>query len=392
MSDSEEDPQGAAQEQAWLFANLDKEQYQWTQRFEDGLGIFWNFHKYGPGYPYHIYPDFDVIDLLARTPLQWPRRTALADEVNTSLEGIRRTENCRLAGIPTELHLRLFENLEFVDALCLAHTCRYFWLTGYHRLFQLVCDAQAPWAGDRLLCIGSHAERVPSSIEFPEWIPEAINKYIAEDPENGEPRPLYDVIEEIYEEVYTTSPLDYGSLMNSSPTAKAQIAACVSQAKALGKSGTSVMSKIINGNHHSQLSSSALEDSSANRGWALRNLNTGEYVTLKGIAMNPSRIIGTSSRYDQIDLLSVLLYRNTWSTIDVTGSKHRGLHQGPWAGHRFNVSPVWNILEDKSKAWKDISKEVREELYNIAVSDGKEWAEAYKRGDPIDCQALRDAS
>ena len=88
MSDNEEEGHESIQEQAWLFANLDKEEYQWTQRFEDGLGIFWNFHKYGPGYPYHIYPDFDIIDLMTRSSIEWPRCMVFADEVNTSLERI----------------------------------------------------------------------------------------------------------------------------------------------------------------------------------------------------------------------------------------------------------------------------------------------------------------
>jgi hypothetical protein len=75
--------------QDWLMVNLDKRQYQWTDRFIDGLGIFWDFDKYGPGYPYYNNPDFDVIDLLTRSYKEWPRETAFVDEVDANLERIR---------------------------------------------------------------------------------------------------------------------------------------------------------------------------------------------------------------------------------------------------------------------------------------------------------------
>lgn len=279
-----------------------------------------------------------------------------------------------------------------MDALCLAHTCRYFWVPGHHRLAQLFNSAQTSWAGDRVLCIGSSAKGLPPSIEFPEWIPRSINEYITEDPEDGELKPLFEIIEENYEEIITISQMDYQGLLRSSPTAKVQMEACISQAEAFGQSDNPIGKILLAWSRDLSSTSFAPDRTNANSNWALQNLDTGEYVTLKGIAMNPSRIIGTSSQNDQIDLLSVLLYRNTWSTVDETESKHRGLHQGPWAGHRFNVSPVERILEDKSRVWKDISKEVRKELYNIAMSDGKEWAEAYKTGDPIDCEALGNAN
>jgi hypothetical protein len=70
--------------------NIDKRQFQWTDRYVDSLGIFWNFHKYGPGYPYPNLGHFDVIDLLTRSfdGLEWPRQTVFTDEVEVNLKRI----------------------------------------------------------------------------------------------------------------------------------------------------------------------------------------------------------------------------------------------------------------------------------------------------------------
>jgi hypothetical protein len=87
MADGENGPSSP---QNWLMINLDKRQhYQLTDRFAKGLGIFWNFYKYGSGNSNHIDLDYDVVDLLTRSHKEWPRETAFVGEVVANLDRMR---------------------------------------------------------------------------------------------------------------------------------------------------------------------------------------------------------------------------------------------------------------------------------------------------------------
>jgi len=361
-----------------LFANLDKHQYHWTQRFEDSLCIFWNYHKYGPGYPYHIYPAFDVIDLLTRIDIP---SSKLFQDVDANLERIRQPRLSNLARAPTEIHIAIFECLEYVDALCLAHASRYFWVIGNKRLVQLLDGHVSPWAGDRIICLGEYCfDGLPPSVDFPSDILEVLSW---PEPNREWPPTFYEYVQQNFEEIYHASTLDYSELMKSE-VVKRQLAACISLDESFGPTNDHPVRNELRVFSFGRRSGTIPNNNS----WALRNLDTGEYITLKGIAMNPSRIHRASSCGDQIDLLSVLLYRVTWSTDNDTGSNYPGLHQGPWVGHRFDVLTVDRILKDTRKVWKDISEDVRKELYDIAVADGLLWAETYKRREMIDCSTL----
>jgi hypothetical protein len=275
--------------------------------------------------------------------------------------------------MPTDIHSHVLDCLEYVDALCLAHTCRYFWVIGLRRLVQIGNSYVAPWAGDRIVCIGNHTKSLPPTVEFPMDILNALN---------SDKRSSHLSIRAKFEEIYLLSPLDYFELRNSPDTIR-QLDACVASATSFGTNST-IGRELLNWSRY--LRSFTFSQIDTSLVWALRNLDTGEYITSKGIAMNKSNVAGASSRGEQVDLLSVLMYRTAWSTTDHTGSKHRKLHQGPWIGHRFDVTTVDLIHADGRMSWKDITAEVKEELYNIAVSDGKSWAEAYRLGDPIDCR------
>jgi hypothetical protein len=283
--------------------------------------------------------------------------------------------------MPREIQALLFDYLEYVDALCLAHTCRYLWVIGHYRLVKLVNIYLAPWAGDRILCIGDYNEEPPPSTDiFSEHVP-PLNK-----PEQEVEWNFCHRIETEFEEVFFTSPLS--SITEKKGKMREQLDACISCAEVFGPQSPITLELW---NWSRDLLSFVYTPERRvpiDQDWALRNLDTSEYVTLKGIAMNPSNVRKTYASWDQVDLLSVLLYRITWSTEDNTGSQHPGLHQGSWVGHRFDVTPVERILTDGSKSWKDISGDVRRELYDIAVSDEMPWAEAYKVGAPINCRWL----
>jgi hypothetical protein len=264
--------------------------------------------------------------------------------------------------MPTEIHSYVLDHLEYVDALCLAHTCRYFWVIGLRRLIHIGSGLVASWAGDRLICIGNYAESPPPTVELPSDILNALNQ----DHKLG----LYDFTRKKFQEIYcqVLPQLDYFELKKTSDTAAHQLDACISAADAFGPK-----SRVTYELHRwSRYVSTSVLRKDSGRVWVLRNLDTSEYIRLNGITWYVRH-------GEAIDLLSALLYRTAWSTTDHTGSNHRGLHQGPWVGHRFDVTPLHRIPADERMAWKDITAEVKEELYNIAVSDGKPWAKAYKR-------------
>jgi hypothetical protein len=277
------------------------------------------------------------------------------------------------ARMTTDIHAHVLDCLEYVDALCLAHTCRYFWVIGLRRLIQIGNSHVASWAGDRLICFGNYAESLPPTVEFPSDILSTLK------PDPGPS--FYQFVKKTFKEIYLVSPLDYFKLMKSSDATARQLDACISAADAFGQDST-IGSELREWSRY--LRSFSFSQMDTNLEWALRNFDTGEYLTLKGVAMPGYDGDWASSEGEQIDLLSALLYRTAWSTAGGTGSNYHGLPQGPWVGHRFDVTTVDRILADGRVVWEDITAEVKEELYNIAVSDDKPWAEAYKRGDPID--------
>jgi hypothetical protein len=274
--------------------------------------------------------------------------------------------------MPTDIHSHVLECLEYVDALCLAHTCRYFWVIGLRRLIQINNRHVAPWAGDRLICVGDDAKALPPTIEFPADILTDLNL------DHGPS--LCEFVKTEFEGINILCPLDYYELKSSKRITR-QLNACAASADSFGANST-IRRELRSWSR--DLRSFNISQRDTSLVWALRNLDTGEYITLKGIAMNKPNVAETNPRGELMD--SVLMYRTAWSTTDDTGSNRRGLHQGPWVGHRFDVTTVDRILADGRMSWKDITAEVKEELYNIAVSDGKSWAEAYRLGDPIDCE------
>lgn len=109
--------------------------------------------------------------------------------------------------------------------------------------------------------------------------------------------------------------------------------------------------------------------------FALRNLDTKEYVVLRGITLDPAEIRGPFTDGDTlVDLLSVLMYKTTWSEVDDTGSKYPGLHQGIWVGNRFDVVSVDQESVGEKQGWKDLTSQVRQELAAIAFKNNKDCA------------------
>ncbi|KAJ2860795.1 hypothetical protein GGI22_002622 [Coemansia erecta] len=93
----------------------------------------------------------------------------------------------------------------------------------------------------------------------------------------------------------------------------------------------------------------------------LRNLTTKEYV----LASEMKKVQKQTGYY--IKFGNLLLCQISWSTDDsVSMECSYDIHQGPWAGHRFDITSIDNVDE----SWKDVSSEVLEKVVTVYRDDG----------------------
>lgn len=111
--------------------------------------------------------------------------------------------------------------------------------------------------------------------------------------------------------------------------------------------------------------------------WVLRNLTTKEYVRAEDIAIKPELIQGPY--IGALGFGSIIAARTCWTkataiNIQVRESK-LSLHNGPWAGHAFEIIP-WSSHLGRADfdEWKDASIEVNKDLDVIGEDAlGPDW-------------------
>jgi hypothetical protein len=96
----------------------------------------------------------------------------------------------------------------------------------------------------------------------------------------------------------------------------------------------------------------------------LRNLTTQEYVIDCGLGF-------TSTLYAQICYSNDP--RTNMKEINFGGEE---LHQGPWAGHRFEITNLDDVEEDRKqgKEWRNVTRRIRQKLkgiYDAELGEGK---------------------
>ena len=112
--------------------------------------------------------------------------------------------------------------------------------------------------------------------------------------------------------------------------------------------------------------------------WVLRNLSKREYVRSNGIPDHDADGVLAYKQDIGLDgnpgLSRVLLSRICWSS-DPSCSMHEGplqLHRGPWAGDRFDVRVLDDVIEsmkDEGK-WVDVTRIAAREIYDLCKRDG----------------------
>lgn len=88
----------------------------------------------------------------------------------------------------------VFDNIDhFFDALFLGLSCTFVWACGERRIEQLYLERNAPWAGQRLICVGDYIQDLPERLQKPchlEKIAQALGfepvewGYLSEDDED----------------------------------------------------------------------------------------------------------------------------------------------------------------------------------------------------------------
>lgn len=111
--------------------------------------------------------------------------------------------------------------------------------------------------------------------------------------------------------------------------------------------------------------------------WILCNITKRVCVTAKGITERT----GVSPRWGPffkapVNFALILMLKITWSTDDNLSMNYQGgIHQGPWACDRFEITTMDRLdqvkpVHDGVKTdWKDVSKEVMEEIVEIAKAE-----------------------
>jgi hypothetical protein len=86
--------------------------------------------------------------------------------------------------------------------------------------------------------------------------------------------------------------------------------------------------------------------------WILRNLDTREIVSSKVLAKK------------KLNIADTLLMKICWTTIPSRGEEFFNVHQGEWAGHRFDI--VAKDIHDGA-GWKDVSEKVANEASVLRI-------------------------
>ncbi len=227
---------------------------------------------------------------------------------------------------------------DLVDAACFCLADGRLLSIGFSRVGELQKLKFAPWAGDRVVCLGDYTDDddYPSSLQehVDEWLGNEDGSSCSED---GESRAFLEMILERFER-RRDRPSKYSYLYRD------------------GRMESS---------DYTALKTLADPEYKSSNPWVLCNLSKHEYIradAIAGITEGEVKKL-TPFLYGPISLGQALLSRICWSSDGSISMCYEGdLHRGPWAGDRFEVTTTDKL---QGTEWKDISAEVAELLPKI---------------------------
>ena len=244
--------------------------------------------------------------------------------------------------LANELITMIFEELDDIhDAIMLGLTHDTLMLIGWKHIRALALQDIAPWAGDRIICVGTWGEDLPEGLISEEEEAELLSLYNTTQPTPTESFILYYIACDYFDGVTSTL--------------------SVNDQRRLGLSSKElhILDQVMmkTGYHWE-------------KGWVLMNLSAMEYVTSKAA----SRILHSMDPADARCFGQLILSRICWSSYDSTAIHFDGpLHRGVWAGDRFRIvtTDVFNARISGKEEWKDVSVEAAKWLEAIVRSDGE---------------------
>lgn len=276
----------------------------------------------------------------------------------------------KFSALPVEVHQLIFAHIELVDdVVCLGTTSRYFWAVSQEYIHNFYTGFLGRWAGKNIVCVGEDVEagdyppKLFSETEREELWQTSTNKMYTEDYPDGVQFPPVQ---------FTLHHFSYPNVsyiekdVNFLSESLKLLARCSAR-------GSYVDVAYLIG------SALLVEESDywpQDERWVLRNLTTKEFVRAEAVALKPEYIHGP--KIDVLGFGEVVMSRICWSSSSSASMSYKGnITRGVWAGHCFDITTLSrHAQETRGKGWKDVSKEVMEEVAGIWESEyGSDWRE-----------------
>ena len=232
--------------------------------------------------------------------------------------------------------MMVFEKIDDVyDAIMLGLTHDTLMVIGWRRIQSLLAQERSPWAGCRIICIGSSGNDLPDGLMSEEEQEEYLK--LAGESDQSELFCLYDISERI-----ATNP---DSWVKREPLG-------------LFSRERRVLRKIIgavDGGYY------------WDEGWVLMNLSRKEYVE----SMAAVKILHSMDATDARCFGQLVFSKICWTSNDsCVMTFHGGLNRGEWAGNRFRIVTT-NVFESKTtgEQWEDVTQSTVEWLRDILKSE-----------------------
>ncbi len=250
-----------------------------------------------------------------------------------------KSSRSRLLHLSDELLAEIFECVDnLVDAACFSLADGRLLSIGFPRLGELQRLEYAPWAGDRMICLGDYTY----DHNYPDGLESYVKQLLKHDNEN----PRRGVSSEFASAVFS-----FNRSIKSQPDVHRLL-----------------RDRNLQSNDYAALNMLIPPEFESSSPWILCNLSKREYVRADAIAGIKDEVEAKQSTpffRRRISLGQALLSRICWSSDRSTNLLYRGdLHAGPWAGDRFEVTTM-DRMQGAESQWKDISEEVTTLLTRI---------------------------
>ncbi|KAF7303361.1 hypothetical protein MIND_00563900 [Mycena indigotica] len=261
-----------------------------------------------------------------------------------------------IVALPLELLDLIFGFVDdLIDALVLGMTCQLLWDVGRRQVYALLCADEGllmcSWAGDRLAVVGEYTELN----ELPEYFfPNGLAKY-----EEGALDVQYC--------------MDFWDLLNIESRVRLPLLDRVGfrgDALWLFHHGPGMLTNVA----------VQFDPPFQPRTAVLRNLTTCQYVRQAALEEMQARYRESEElRAPFYTKASVLLWEThlgdllycqiCWSLDPSVSMRYEKIHQGPWAGHRFDIVGAEWLEQTEKEGWVDASEETVDELEAIWRSE-----------------------